>query len=787
MSENKKRLVLLDVHAILHRAYHALPDFMTSTGIPTGALFGLSTMLIKIIEDLKPDYLVACYDLPQPTHRHEVYKEYKAGRKKAEEDLIEQIKRSRDIFSGLNIPIYDKPGFEADDIIGTIVDKVCKSDSEVEIIIASGDMDTLQLVKAKDVRVFTLRKGIKDTVIYDEDAVEKRYGFGPELIPDYKGLCGDQSDNIIGIKGIGEKTATTLLTIFGSIEKIYDELDKSTKKFEKAGITPRIIKMLKENREEAEFSKVLGTIRRDAPIDFILPEKYFRDSIDKEKIGKVWNELEFRTMMNRLEVVLSGSRADSVVKNKPNIDSSNIDKEDLKMTALALWLVDSNITDPSLEDIYNFTETKDFALAKKKILEELDWRNANKVYQEIELPLMPILENMQKRGIKIDRDILKKLSIRYHKELDEIEKKIWSLAGIEFNVSSPKQIGEILFGRLNIVQKGLKKTAGGNISTKESELEKLREAHPIVALILDYRERAKLVNTYIDTIPDLLDKENRLHPRLVQSGTATGRMSSEDPNIQNIPIRSDLGRVIRKAFIAEKDHSLLSFDYSQIELRVAGFLSGDKELIEIFKSGRDVHTEVASRVFRVPIEQVDTEMRRRAKIINFGVMYGMGVNALKTNIGGTRKEAQEFYNKYFETFSGLAKYLDDTKIFAKKNGYTETFFGRRRYIRGLDSHIPYIVASSERVAINAPIQGTEADIVKLAMVRINKYLNEKKVQDKAFMTMQIHDEIVLEVHDSLVEEIKEDIATIMRNVLSLEETKEIPLAVSYHIGKDWEK
>jgi DNA polymerase-1 len=455
--------------------------------------------------------------------------------------------------------------------------------------------------------------------------------------------------------------------------------------------------------------------------------------------------------------------------------------------ALALWLVDSNITDPSLEDVFNFTETKDWNEAKKKILEELDWRDANKVYEEIELPLMPILERMQKKGIKIDKKILNDLSVRYHKELIELEKKIWSLAGTGFNVSSPKQIGEILFQRLNIAQKGIKKTAGGAISTKESELEKLRDTHPIVGLILDYRERAKLVNTYIDTIPNLLDKENRLHPRLVQSGTATGRMSSEDPNIQNIPIRSDLGKAIRNAFIAEKDFSLLSLDYSQIELRVAGFLSKDKELIEIFKSGRDVHTEVASRVFKVASSQVDPEMRRRAKIINFGVMYGMGVNALRANLGGTRAEAQDFYNKYFETFSGLSKYLEDTKESAKKNGYTQTFFGRRRYIRGLDSTISYVIGAAERVAINAPIQGTEADIVKLAMVRIEKYLKEKGLEEKAFMIMQIHDEIVLEVKDEIAKNIAEEISKIMRNILSLEETEGIPLAVSYHIGKDWGK
>ena len=344
---DKKRLVLLDSHAILHRAYHALPDFASSKGEPTGALYGLSTMVIKIIEDLKPDYIIACYDVKGPTYRHEVYKDYKAQRKKADDDLVAQMIRSRDIFKALNIPIYDKEGFEADDIIGTIVEKLKNKRDEVEIIIASGDMDTLQLVEGTNVRVYTLKKGIKDTITYDESTVNERYGFGPEMIPDYKGLRGDPSDNIVGVKGIGEKTATILITTFGTIENMYKELEAGNdEKFKSAGITPRIIQLLKDNKEEAEFSKMLATIRRDAPIDFSLPQKTFRDSIDPKTINGLWHQLEFRTLYPRLEKVLSGAipknnnKTDEIeiedneeVKTGNIWSNQNIDSDDLEKTA----------------------------------------------------------------------------------------------------------------------------------------------------------------------------------------------------------------------------------------------------------------------------------------------------------------------------------------------------------------------------------------------------------------------------------------------------------------------
>jgi DNA polymerase I len=787
MATEQKRLILLDTHAILHRAYHALPDFASSKGEPTGALYGLSTMLIKIIQDLKPDYIAACLDLPGKTYRHEAYDQYKAGRKKTDDDLVRQIKRVRDVFTALSIPMYEEEGFEADDMLGTIVEQ--SAGKGVDVIIASGDMDTLQLVKKRQVQVYTLKKGINDTILYDEAAVKERFGFGPLLLPDYKGLRGDPSDNIIGIAGIGEKTATELITNFGSIEDIYKKLKKDRQAFLDVGIKERIIGLLEQGEEEARFSKMLATIRRDAPISFSIPAKTWSEGIDLSKAKALFAELEFRTLGARLEAVLSGKadekQATASIAHAPKKALEKVPPQELEETALALWVVDSNITDPSQEDIMQFTKAQDFATAKKVIMEELKKRGGDRVYHDIELPLMPIVKHMQEHGVLIDTARLGQLSKEYHQVLEKIEKKIYAAAGKTFNINSPKQLGDILFDTMQLTAKNLKKTEGGARSTRESELLKLAESNPIVKDILEYRELQKLLSTYIDTIPTMLDEKGRLHASFLQMGTTTGRMSSNTPNLQNIPVKTDLGRAIREAFIAPKGFTLVAFDYSQIELRIAAFLSGDEKLIDIFKRGEDVHSSVAASVFKVPIEKVDYEMRRRAKVINFGIMYGMGVNALRANLGTDRKEAQAFYDQYFETFTGLASYLDGIKASAARTGYTETFFGRRRYFEGITSRIPYIKASAERMAINAPIQGTEADIVKLSMVRVDAYLREQQLDRAVFPILQVHDELVFEIQNDALEKAVPAILRIMREVMSLKDTKGVPIEVHEKRGVSW--
>jgi len=812
--KTKEKLVLLDAHAIIHRAYHAIPDFATSLGKPTGALYGLVLMILKIAIDLKPDYIVACYDLPKPTYRHEVYEGYKAGRVKTDNDLVEQLEESKQICEVLNIPIYSKEGFEADDMLGTIVEKLkienSKLKTPIDIIIASGDMDTMQLVRdggknEGSVKVYTLKKGIKETILYDEEAVFDRFGFAPEFLVDFKGLRGDPSDNIIGIPGIGEKSATELIKNFGTIENIYKVLKKDPKKLEEKGIKKRIIELLKEGEEEAKFSKMLATIRRDAPIDFVIPSKKWKNGLDLKVAEKLFTKLEFRNMGAKLKQVIGDSQNNSLeqpgyfsTEKSPHSPASRGPRvalennfanhetgQDLEELKIALWVVDSNITNPDLEDITNFTGTNSLEESKKIIFDALEKKESIFIFEDIEKPIMSVIKKMEERGVLIGTEFLKNLSKNYSKIIKDLEQKIWQEAGVEFNVASPKQLGEVLFEKLGLTVKYQKKTSTGAKSTKESELQKMKDLHPIIPLVLEFRELSKLVSTYIDPIPKMVDSDNRLHTKFIQTGTTTGRMASINPNLQNIPVGSEKGKVIRKAFLAPKGFKLAAFDYSQIELRIAAILSGDEKLIQIFESGEDVHTSVASYVFGVSKEKVDKEMRRQAKVINFGILYGMGINALALNLGSDRKTAQEFYNTYFEKFSGLASYLDKIKENTAKLGYTKTFFGRRRYFEGINSKLPFIKAAAERMAINAPIQGTSADIIKMAMKKVDDFILTNKLEKKVYLILQIHDELIYEIADDIIDEVSKKIKEIMQDVLPIEKSYGVSIITNFSTGEDW--
>ncbi len=775
-SKYKKRLVLFDAHAILHRAYHALPDFVSPSGEPTGGLYGLASMLLRIITELKPDYMAAGYDLAEPTFRKKVYDQYKAGRVKTDDALIAQMDRSRDIFTAFHVPVFALPGFEADDVIGTIVDKT-KNIEDLEVIIASGDMDTLQLVSGDQVRVYTLKRGLTDTVTYDEKAVVERFGFTPTFLPDFKGLAGDQSDNIIGIKGIGEKTASALISQFGSLEDIYKILAKSDKKLLDAGLTPRIINLLKDGEEEALFSKTLATIRRDVPIDFVLPEKNWAETFDLDGIEKIFAELDFRTLLARVRSALGKGP----ISNGEEVVMEKVDPVLFKQASLMLWLVDSDKGSADLEQIYSYTKTSSLAEAVKKLKQDLIEKDLMKVYETIELPLIPILERAETRGILVDKKCFTKLSKEFHLELEKLEKKIYELAGHEFNINSPKQLGVVLFDELGLTAKGLKKTAGGARSTKESELLKLAAEAPIVDFILKYRELAKLASTYIDAIPKLVDQGDRLHSKLNQAGTTTGRMSSTDPNLQNIPASDGYGMAIRRGFVATPGHILVAADYSQIELRVLAILSGDPVLKKIFAAGKDIHTSVAARIFGVKEGEVTSEMRRKAKVVNFGIIYGMGVNSLRVNLGGTREEAQKFYDGYFEEFKTVKEYFDQVTHDAYAKGYTETMFGRRRYYLGLKSKLPFVRAQAERQAGNAPIQGTEADIVKIATIRIEEALKKAKLDNQVHFLLQVHDELIYEVEEDVV---PRAVALIEAEMVAVVKT-EVPLAVNIETGPNW--
>src|SRR3989338_6875200 len=758
---NRKILVLLDAHAILHRAFHALPDFTSPKGEPTGALYGFTAFLIKVIRELKPDYIAAAYDLPKPTFRHIAYDKYKAGRAKMDDSLAKQINRSHDILKAFNVHVYSAEGFEADDVLGTIAEMVQKNSEwkkSVKTIIASGDMDTLQLIKDDNVVVYTLKKGINETIIYDEKAVVERYGFGPELIVDYKALKGDPSDNIIGVKGIGEKSATELIKRYGGIENMFSKLKEG-----KVEARPRIIELLKGGEEEAQFSKTLAEIRRDAPIDFSLEKVSWKEKFNAEEIKPIFNELGFKSLLVRIK--------------------------------------ENNGTMPEkMEQPRKEKKPADF---KTKVVEEKKSKTeiSEMLRVKVEEPLAKILAEMENKGALIDVDYLKNLSEEKHKELNGLEKKIWKLAGEEFNINSPKQKGKVLFVKLGLGGAKPKKTATGAYSTNAAQLAKLKDAHPIIGDIMEYREISKLVSTYIDALPKLADENNRLHTHFDSFGTATGRLSSENPNLQNIPKKTERGREVRKAFVADRGYKLVDFDYSQIDLRVAAILSGDKNLIEIFQKGGDAHASAAVKVFGVKPEEVTAEMRRKIKVINFGVLYGMGINALRQNLGGTREEAQKFYGDYFKNFSGLKDYIEKTKKFAKENGWTETLFGRRRYFPEISSRLEYLQKEAERMAVNMPIQGTSADFIKLAMVRADKALGEKGLKDKVFMLLQIHDELLFEIKEEVVVKAIPIIKEAMESVYPLkgkgvelvaEQYKKInlpdmPIEVNVETGDNWEE
>ena len=783
------RLVILDSHAILHRAYHAIPDFSTSSGEPTGALYGLASTLLKAVGDLKPDFIVAARDLPGKTKRHEAYEAYKATRVKADEELVVQLKRAPEIFKAFGVPVYAAEGYEADDVVGTIVKKLGVR-KDIDIIIVTGDLDTLQLV-SDNVNVYTMRKGITDTLLYDAEAVQERFGFLPEMIVDYKALRGDPSDNILGIKGIGEKTATELIREFGSIEDMYRVLKKDPDIFVKKGFKSRIIELLKSGEKDAVFSKELATIHADAPIQFKLPEREWVLGDHAASVVAMCDELEFRSLKERVQRAVQGPSTQKTDDRSLEV----VDSQALAETSVALWLLRSDMTNPSLEDILHYTNTNDFERARETVFAELrKTGRVNEVFEKIERPLIPVIERMNNAGVHIDTKYLKELSREYGRGLGDLAGRIYKHVGHEFNINSPKQLGAVLFDELKIVPARHKRTATGARTTREEELVKLAPLHPIIADVLAYRELQKLLSTYIEKIPALVGKDGRLRAEFLQTGTVTGRMGCQNPNLQNIPVKSEYGRRIRSAFAAEKGFVLAAIDYSQIELRVAAGLAGDEKLTEVFKSGGDVHAAVVAEVFSVPPEHVDHEMRRRAKVINFGILYGMGVNALRSALGEaiSRDEAADYLAEYFKKYAGLARFIERTKAEAARRGFTETLFGRRRYFPGLKSKLPNIKAQAERMAVNAPIQGTQSDIIKLAMVEADALIEKNgwrpsagSGQAKVRLLLQVHDELVYEIEKKDAEHVARTIRDVMESVVPARELGGVPIVAEVSLGSNW--
>ena len=746
MSEDKKRLIILDSNAIIHRSFHALPDFRTPRGELVNAVYGFISILIKVLKEFKPDYVAATFDVAGPTFRDEEYAEYKANRVKAPDELYAQIPMVKKVLTAFNISIYEKEGFEADDVIGTISKLVPKKQAHppIETIIVSGDLDTLQLVD-KHTKVYTMRKGMHDTVLYDEDAVEKRFeGVSAEQLIDYKGLRGDPSDNIPGVTGVGEKTAIRLLLDFGSLENLYKELENNTEKAKK--LNTKLAERLLEYKDQAFFSRELATIRLDVPLEFNIKDLEWHD-FDRAEVERVLGEFGFKSLLERLPVSESGGT------NRESI----IAKEDSQKEQ----------ADPALENVERFYKEGVFS----------------KEIYNIEKKLLPVLRTMEKEGIKIDKKHFSKLNKEITKDLREAEKKIYKISGKNFNINSPQQLSEILFSAspdgLGLPTKGLKKTPGGVVSTAAPELEKLEGSHPLISHLLKYRDFQKLYSTYIKPLPEVADSNDRIHTRFDSLGTATGRLSSSKPNLQNIPVKGEWGTKIREGFVARDGYKIVTFDYSQMELRLAAHIAGDKKMKEFFEEDRDIHTMTAAEVFGVKPEDVSKEMRNRAKALNFGILYGMGASGFARSAGIPRDDAQAFIDEYFARFSSIQGYIEETKAFARNKGYVETLFGRKRYIPDILSSAPQLRAQAERMAINHPIQGAAADIIKMAMVAISDKGLAKS--NDSIMLLQIHDELLFEIKYNKVDTLAPQIKSEMENVYKIS----VPIKVDVSVGDSW--
>ncbi len=843
-----RKLVLIDGNALVHRAFHALPALTSSRGVVTNAVFGFTSILLKTIKDLKPDYIAAAFDLAGPTFRHEQFEDYKVHRVKAPEELYKQIPIVKEVLRAFGIPIYEKESYEADDLIGTLATKA-KNEKDLQVIIATGDLDTLQLVEGQKVVVFTLRKGMTDTVVYDETAVVERYGLKPEQLNDYKGLKGDPSDNIPGVPGVGDKTASELIRRFGSLEEMYQRLEgqKSPPKADpplaekgESEISEKLKEKLLVNKDQAFFSKQLSEIITDLDIDFSLEKADWRQNQNQSKIEFVFKDLGFFSLLKRLPeagvtvqagldlppanrpaakieftpgdgniyaVKESGEISKKVLEDdgqtiighglknilKPFIADGIEIKSRLFDTQIAAYLLYPDLRDYEFHKVY-YSEFREEAgdpdqkpaylnRLKLHLWEKMKSARLLKVFEDIEMPLIKILAEMELKGIKVNTETLAGLLKSANKELAKLETKIYKLAGADFNINSPRQLGEVLFRKLGLKGR-VRKTGGGALSTAAPELEKLRDEHPIIDLVLQYRELQKLKTTYIEPFPGLVSPaDGRVHTTYNQTGTATGRLASQDPNLQNIPARTELGQEFRKAFVAEAGYQLASFDYSQLELRIVAHVAHDQKMIEAFERGEDIHTRTAAEIFEVRPQDVTKEMRRQAKVLNFGIIYGMGPLGFSLASGVDRLRAREFITKYFAEFSGVARWMEEIKAKARRDGYVETIFGRRRQLLDIYSTMPQIAAAAERAAINHPIQGTAADLMKLAMIKVHDFIHKNHARKELKLLLQVHDELVIEVKDELIGEIAGSVREIMENIYKLK----VPLVVDVKSGENWQE
>lgn len=810
-------LLLIDANALIHRAFHALPPLTSPDGEPIGAIYGLANTLLKTLKVQKPDYIAAAFDRPEPTFRKEEFPEYKAHRPKAADELISQIIKARELFLKFQIPIFERPGFEADDIIGSLV-KTFKKEKELQVVILTGDLDTLQLIEDERIIVRTPQKGITETIIYDEAAVMKRYGLKPSQIPDYKGLVGDPSDNIPGVPGVGPKSAEKILSEFKNLETALKEISDETP----------LGKKILTHKIQAALSKKLATIHCD--MDFgIKLENIKYSGPDFKTLTRYFTELGFQSLVQRLlnqeslpGLTESAPLAEALPKSAIVIPDTEFFEKNLNEISraetkiafdwktilkdskrnnfgatglfdlkIAGWLLDSTQKDYSLESLTkrflrrNFDGktrseilTELFLFFEKKIKEyELSF-----VFKKIEMPLIEILADMENWGIRVNKNALRDLKSEIDKEIENLVYKIYKEAGTEFNINSPKQVGEIIFERLKIGALKYRKTKGGQKSTAEKVLFELKDSHPIINLILEYRENFKIKSTYVEPLLKLAGKDGLIHTTFIQTGTATGRLSSEKPNLQNIPQESKWSSALRKTFEAENGRSFLSFDYSQLELRLLAHISGDKKLIEAFRNDEDIHRVTASQVFNVPLNNVDAQMRRLGKTLNFGVVYGMGAKAFGETSGLSLPEAQKFIKEYFDDFPAIKIWQEKTKSEAKSLGFVKNLNGRRRWFLNTLTGERQADYEIERAAINMPVQSLNADILKLAMIEVYKLLKEKKWLGKEIkILLTIHDELLFEIDDAILKEAVPVIKNAMEKIYDIS----VPLKVEVKIGKNW--
>lgn len=873
------KFVLIDGHSILNRAFYGVPIFTNSEGLHTNAVFGFLNIMFKIIDSKQPDYMAVAFDVHQPTFRHEMFKDYKGTRKPMMEELREQVPVIKELLQKMNITTVELPGYEADDVIGTLSKKGEKAGMEVDVI--SGDRDLLQLASDHiTICIPKTKKGQTTVEEYNTEGVRKLYKVTPTEFIDVKALMGDSSDNIPGVPGIGEKGATAIISQFGSIENAYEHADEIS--------NTRNRNALLNNYEMAQMSKTLATINIQSPVE-VTPEQCKLEDIYTEDALEMIKRLEFKSMIQRFGSVTStndceggfkyinnpfdadpifeqAKNADNVgifiYRNKDNFGVSlcfnndnvyyigkegfvtedyiiekvrdlvnakakltilnikenndileNDDAESIFDISIAAYLLNplQNTYDyddiareylrmnvPAFDEIFPKTKKSEtpsdeipenilkYACynayvaykAKDALTEKLKETEMLDIYNNVEIPLTYALYDMEQAGIMVAGDKLKEYGERLKTGIDALEKDIFAEAGHEFNINSPKQLGEILFGEMQLP--GGKKTKTG-YSTSASVLEKLEPDYPFVSKILEYRQLAKLKSTYADGLAVYIGKDNRIHGKFNQTITATGRISSTEPNLQNIPVRMPLGREIRKVFIPKEGCVFIDADYSQIELRILAHMSDDKNLIDAYNHSKDIHAATASLVFHVPLEEVTKEQRSNAKAVNFGIVYGISSFGLSNDLSISRKEAEQYIKDYFISYPGIKNYLDNSVKEAKEKGFSVTMFGRRRPIPELTSGNFMQRQFGERVAMNSPIQGSAADIMKIAMINVAKELKEKDLKSK--IVLQVHDELLIEAYENEVEQVKDILKRNMEQAAHLN----VPLDVDVQVGNNWDE